>query len=128
MKTTMFGMILEVNEDQNAALRRLMCEYGFMMRFAFQRLREGIMKIGAIEKHCASETGLPLRYAKDAVHDAQELITGRRQAMQDALTLWKRRVEKTRARLTFLQKNHPNSRRILGLERKLLRQQAHAAV
>jgi hypothetical protein len=93
-----------------------------MMRFAFQRLHEGLIKVGAIEKHCASETGLPLRYAKDAVHDAQELIMSRHQAMQDALTLWERRVKKTRTRLTSLQKNSPDSRRIPGLERKLLRQ------
>ena len=46
-----------------------------MVRSAFQRLREGIMKIGAIEKHCASETGWPLRYAKDAVHDIRSRVT-----------------------------------------------------
>ena len=61
MKTTIFGVLLEVNEDQGTALRRLMREYGFMMRFAFQRLSEGLMKVGAIERHCASETGWPLR-------------------------------------------------------------------
>ena len=123
MKTTMFGVLLDVNKDQDTVLRRLMRAYGFMMRFAFQRLREGIMKVGAIERHGASETGLPLRYAKDAVHDAQELITSRHQAMRDSLTLWQRRAKKTAARLTALKKDHPNSRRIPGLERKLLRQQ-----
>jgi hypothetical protein len=57
-----------------------------MMRFAFQRRREGVMKGGAIEKQCPNETGLPLRYAPDAVHDAQALITRRHQALQAALT------------------------------------------
>ncbi len=98
-----------------------------MVRFAFQRLCEGLVNVGAIERHCASETGLPLRYAKDAVHDAQELITRRRQAMQDALTLWQRRTKQTQAQLTVLRKNHPDSRRIPGLERKRLRQQEHVA-
>ena len=128
MKTTIFGVLLDVDEDQDTALRRLMHEYGFMMRFAFKRLSEGLMKVGAIERHCASETGWPLRYAKDAVHDAQELITARRQAMQDALTLWRSRVRKTQARLTALRQNRPDSRRIPGLERKLLRQQEHVAM
>ena len=127
MKTTIFGVLLEVNEDQDTALRRLMRKYGFMMRFAFQRLRDGLSPVGAIERHCASETGWPLRYAKDAVHDAQELITSRRQAMHDGLTLWQRRAKKTAARLTALKKDHPDSRRIPGLERKLLRQQEHVA-
>jgi hypothetical protein len=62
---------------------------------------------------CASETGWPLRYAKDAVHDAQERITGRRPAMQDALTLWQHRMKKTRTRLAS---GPPDSRRIPGLE------------
>ncbi len=128
MKTTIFGVLLDVNEDQDTALRRLMREYGFMMRFAFKRLSEGMIKVGAIERHCASEMGLPLRYAKDAVHDAQELITSRRQAMQDALTLWQRRAKKTATRLAVLKKDHPDSRRIPGLERKLLRQQKHVAM
>ena len=127
MKTTIFGVLLDVDEDQDTALRRLMRKYGFMMRFAFKRLSEGMIKVGAIERHCASETGLPLRYAKDAAHDAQELITARRQAMQDALTLWRSRVRKTQTRLTTLRQNRPDSRRIPGLERKLLRQQEHVA-
>ncbi len=127
MKTTIFGVLLDVNADQDTVLRRLMREYGFMMRFAFKRLSEGVIPVGALERHCASETGLPLRYAKDAVQDAQELITSRRQAMRDGLTLWKDRVKKTVARLTALKKDHPDSRRIPGLERKLLRQQEHVA-
>ena len=67
-----------------------------------------------------------LRTPED-VHDAQELITSRRQSMHDGLTLWQRRAKKIAARLTALKQDHPDSRRIPGLERKLLRQQEHVA-
>ncbi len=65
-----------------------------MLRFAFQRLVGGLQNIGGLERHCASETELPLRYAKDAVQEAQDLIRARHQAMKDGATLWTQRVKK----------------------------------
>ena len=101
-----------------------MRKYGFMLRFAFQRLIGGLQNIGGLERHCANETELPLRYAKDAVQEAQDLIRARHQAMQDGLTLWTQRVKKTRERLTALRASlHPNGRRMAGQERKLAHQE-----
>jgi hypothetical protein len=127
MKTTIFGVLLEVSPDQDTVLRRLMRKYGFMLRFAFNRLLGGFSNIGALERHLSSDTELPLRYAKDAVQEAQDLIRARHQAMKDGLTLWQRRAKNTATRLTALKNDHPDSRRIPGLERKLLRQQEHVA-
>ena len=128
MKTTIFGVLLDVTPDQDTVLRRLMRKYGFMLRFAFQRLVGGLQNIGGLERHCASETELPLRYAKDAVQEAQDLIRARHQAMQDGLTLWTQRVKKTRERLQTLQTApHPNARRIAGQERKLAYQDTRRA-
>ncbi len=128
MKTTIFGVLLDVTPDQDTILRRLMRKYGFMLRFAFQRLLEGLVNVGALERHVSSETTLPLRYAKDAVQEAQDLIRARHQAMKDGLALWTRRVQKTRERLTAIQASpHPNARRMARQERKLARQQAQQA-
>ncbi len=128
MKTTIFGVLLDVTPDQDTVLRRLMRKYGFMLRFAFQRLVGGLQNIGGLERHCASETELPLRYAKDAVQEAQDLIRARRQAMKDGATLWTQRVKKTRERLTALRASpHPNARRIAGQERKLAYQETRRA-
>jgi IS605 OrfB family transposase len=128
MKTTIFGVLLDVTPDQDTVLRRLMRKYGFMLRFAFQRLVGGLQNIGGLERHCASETELPLRYAKDAVQEAQDLIRARHQAMKDGATLWTQRVKKTRERLTALRASpHPNARRIAGQERKLTHQEAQQA-
>ena len=128
MKTTIFGVLLDITPDQDTILRRLMRKYGFMLRFAFQRLLEGLVNVGALERHVSSETTLPLRYAKDAVQEAQDLIRARHQAMKDGLALWTRRVQKTHERLRTLQTaQHLNARRIAGQERKLASQQAHQA-
>ena len=46
MKTTIFGDLLDVTPDQDTVLRRLMRnKYGFMLRFAFQRLGGGLQNI-----------------------------------------------------------------------------------
>ena len=128
MKTTIFGILLDVTPEQDTILRRLMRKYGWMFRFAFQRLIAGLHNIGGLERHCANETELPLRYAKDAVQEAQDLIRARHQAMQDGQDLWKRRVQKTQERLRSLRTApRPNVRRITGQERKLARQKAHQA-
>ena len=37
--------------------------YGFMVRFAFQRLVEGLLNLGPLERHLSKDTELPLRYA-----------------------------------------------------------------
>ncbi|MHB1956790.1 MAG: IS200/IS605 family accessory protein TnpB-related protein [Sulfobacillus sp.] len=128
MKTTIFGVLLDVTPEQETILHRLMRKYGWMLRFAFNRLLEGLPDIGALERHLARDTELPLRYAKDAVQEAQDLIRARHQAMQDGLKLWTQRVKKTRERLTALRAaQHPNLRRIAGQERKLAAQQAQQA-
>ncbi|AUW94087.1 hypothetical protein BXT84_09090 [Sulfobacillus thermotolerans] len=99
-----------------------------MLRFAFQRVVGGLQNIGGLERHCASETELPLRYAKDAVQEAQDLMRARHQAMKDGATLWTQRVKTTRERLTALRASpHPNARRIAGQERKLTHQEAQQA-
>jgi hypothetical protein len=127
MKTTIFGVLLDVTPDQDTILRRLMRKYVWMFRLAFNRLREGWSDIGALEHHLSRDMTLPLRYAKDAVHDAQELLRARHQAMKDGATLWTQRVKKTRDRVTTLRKTRPDSRPILGLERKLAHQEERQA-
>ena len=67
MKTTIFGVLLDVTPAHDTVLRRLMRKYGLMLRLAFQRLVTGLRDIGALERQLARDTTLPLRYAKDAV-------------------------------------------------------------
>ncbi len=66
MKTTIFGIVLEVVPEQNTVRRRLMHKYGFMFRWAFQRLLTETLPVADWERQAAAEIGLPLRHAKDA--------------------------------------------------------------
>jgi D-serine dehydratase len=73
MKTTMRGVLLNVDDDMSQLLDRLMRKYGYMYRYAFQRLQEAGMKIGVLERILSTETNLPLRYAKDAVAEGESI-------------------------------------------------------
>ena len=98
MKTTFQGVLLEVDKEIAQGLDRLMRKYGFMVRYAFKRQLESETKVGELERVLAADTGLPLRYAKDAVEEARQLIAGRHEAMKDSLELWQRRERKTATR------------------------------
>ncbi|MDA8207282.1 MAG: hypothetical protein M0Z36_14565 [Thermaerobacter sp.] len=114
-------MLLDVTPEHDTVLRRLMRKYGLMLRFAFKRWVEGLSTVGALECHLSSDTTLPLRYTKDAVQEAQDLIRARHQAMQDGLALWTQRVRKTRDRLTALRASlHPNGRRLRRCRQPIL--------
>ncbi len=88
-------------------LRRLVGKYGFMLRFVFQPLLESCVNVDALERHRSSDTELLLRYAKDAVQEAQALIRARHEAMQDGLILWTQRVKKTQERSVRLKNIAP---------------------
>jgi hypothetical protein len=103
--TTRAHVCLDVHGKQNTTLRRLTAEYEFTMRLAFMRMGEDILKTWPTARHCTSPTGLLLRYAKDAVHEDQGLITSQYQVTRCTLTLWQSRVNKTQLPLTSLRKN-----------------------
>ena len=127
MKTTFQGVLLEVGEEIAQGLDRLMRKYGFMVRRAFKRQLEPETKAGALERSLSADTGLPLRYAKDAVEEARQLIAARHEAMKDSLELWQRRERKTAIRIAKLEKKNPTSHKLRGLHRKREKQQQEAA-
>ena len=123
MKTTMRGVLLGVEETSTQLLDRLMRKYGFMVRNAFQRLLASDVKVGELERRLSAETGLPLRYAKDAVAEAQQLIASQTALVKEHLELWKRREKKTAERIHQIMKKDLRSRKLAGLQRKLEKQQ-----
>ncbi len=60
MKTTIFGVLLDVTPGQDTILRRLMRKYGFMLRVAFNCVLGGLSNLGALERHQAMKDGLTL--------------------------------------------------------------------
>ncbi len=127
MKTTFQGVLLEVGGEIAQGLDRLMRKYGFMVRYAFKRLLESGTKVGELERILAAETGLPLRYAKDAVAEAKQLIIGQKVLVKEHWQLWQRREKKTAARIHKIARQDPTSRKLPGLRSKLEKQQRKAA-
>ena len=127
MKTTIRGVSLNVDDDTSQLLDRLMRKYGYMYRYAFQRLQEAGIKISILERMLSTETNLPLRYAKDAVAEANQLIFAQKAFVKEHLALWQRRKKKTTERINEITKKDPNSRKLHGLRQKFEKQQRKVA-
>ena len=87
MKTTMRGVLLNVEDECRQQLDRLMRKYGFMVRYAFNRPLESGIVTGELERLLAAETNLPLRYAKDAVAEANQLIASQKALVKEQSSL-----------------------------------------
>ncbi len=127
MKTTIRGVLLNVGDDTSQLLDHLMRKYGFMVRYAFKRQLEPETEVGALERFLSIDTGLPLRYAKDAVAEAAQLIKAQKELVKEHLRLWQQRVKKTTERINKIVKKDPNSRKLNGLRRKLEKRQRKVA-
>ena len=127
MKTTMRGVLLNVEEEYRQQLDRLMRKFGFMVRYAFNRLLESGTTTGELERFLAAETSLPLRYAKDAAAEANQLIASQKALVKEHLALWRRRMKKTTEKINKIAKKDPASRKLAGLRRKLEKQQREVA-
>ncbi len=127
MKTTMRGVLLNVEEEYRQQLDRLMRKFGFMVRYAFNRLLESGTMTGELERFLAAETNLPLRYAKDAAAEANQLIVSQKALVKEHLALWRLRMKKTTEKINQIVKKDPASRKLAGLRQKLEKQQREIA-
>ncbi len=134
-KTTIFGVLINMTEQMKQEVDQFMFDYSFMFRFAFKRLLEverehwtdeDIKKaIQQLEKDLSKRTGYPIRVAKDAVADANELLKARHTLMVEYHELWKERYENTKAKYEKLKNTpnvNPNSLKMIGLQNKMERQ------
>ncbi|MFB9762451.1 IS200/IS605 family accessory protein TnpB-related protein [Ectobacillus funiculus] len=134
-KTTIFGVLINMTEQMKQEVNQCMFDYSFMFRFSFKRLAEIEREhefdedrkkaIQQLEKDVSSRTGYPIRVAKDAVADANELLTARHTLMVEYHELWKERYKNTKAKYEKFKQN-PNvnhrSFHMLGLQNKMERQ------
>ncbi len=59
MKTTIFGVLLDVTSEQDTILSRLTRKYGFMFRCGFQPLLTGTLPVVDVERQAAAKADLP---------------------------------------------------------------------
>lgn len=125
MKTTIPACLYDITSHDENLIINEMNNYSFMNRYAYKRLQEGEAN-GVLEKILSSKTNMNIRFAKDAVKDANELISSRKALMKNYFDFWTSRFEKTnnkyQKRLNIPTVNK-KSKYMKGLESKLKKQQ-----
>jgi IS605 OrfB family transposase len=129
LKTSIPACLCDVTKEHEEIIKREMNNYSSMNRFAYKRLQEGMDK-GIIEKLCASKTGMNIRFAKDAVEDARQLVQSCKELTKLHLDLWLSRFEKTKSKydtLINIPEINLHSKKILGLQNAIKKQEAKVA-
>ena len=72
MKTTVNAVLININPEQEVILNHLQTLFSSAVRFAYQRLPEGVVKKD-IQKLIQEKYGLNSRYASDAIEQARQL-------------------------------------------------------
>lgn len=139
-RTTIPACLFDLTEDMIKELDTFMFDYGFMYRYAFNRYieiesycltTEDIQKsVQELEKELSVKTGYPIRVAKDTVCDAKQLVHSQHELMKHYRDNWKEKYENTKNKydqLAAIPTVNPNSIRIIGLRRKMEKQQKKMA-
>jgi len=127
LKTTAMGVILDLTEEQKRFLDDLMVRYCAAVRWAFNRLLDGL-KTQDIRETVQTKFMLNSRQANDAVHDAQATISSQRELVKLNYANAQKRVEFTQKRLDKAKsptKRARLQRRLEKEQRKLTRWQRH---
>ena len=128
LTTTIVGEWL-IDEHDRKAVDDEMRLFQCAVRTAFNRLLEGMSK-GDVEKLVASMFSLNSRYAKDAVMQAQGIISSQRELVKQHLTEKKRAVKGLRKKLEYIKKEDKRgnvSSKIERLEEEIVVLESHIA-
>lgn len=118
MKTTVRGIILQLNEKHKTYLDNLMARYCAAVRWSFKRLIDG-WQVQSIRVAVQTNFNLNSRQANDAVHDAQTTVTSQKELVKLYCNNAARKVAYTQKRLTKVK----SEKRRINLQRKLEKEQ-----
>ncbi|WP_041313553.1 IS200/IS605 family accessory protein TnpB-related protein [Heliomicrobium modesticaldum] len=99
MKITARGEILALSDEAKTAVDDLMRIFSSAIRYSFQRLIEGSMSVGDIEKDVAFRYGLNIRQAKDAVEDARQTLISQRKLLPEYVKNYAKKAEAVEKKL-----------------------------
>ena len=122
MKTTAMGVIIDLTEEQKRFLDDLMIRYCAAVRWAFNRLLEG-MRVQEIRLLVQEKFDFNSRQANDAVHDAQATISSQKELLKLNCENAKKRVAFTLRRLDKAKSPDKRAR----LEKRLEKEQRKLA-
>ncbi|WBW96557.1 IS200/IS605 family accessory protein TnpB-related protein [Oceanirhabdus sp. W0125-5] len=92
MKITMKAMLINLNDEQKSIIDNMMVVFCTAIRFSFNRLIEGQIKKGELEKIVAKKYNLNIRQAKDAVENARQIITSQKELLKDNINNYKSKI------------------------------------
>jgi len=122
VKTTVRGIILQLNEEQKSYLDNLMERYCAAVRWSFKRLLDG-WRVQDTRLAVQGQFNLNSRQSNDAVYDAQSTVKSQHE-------LVKLHYENAKAKVEFTQKRiakAKSSTKIANLQKRLIKEQRQLA-
>lgn len=115
MKITVRGILINVSKESEFEINRLMIVFSSAKRYGFNRLLEGNMKKGEIEKEIARKYGLNIRQSKDALELARQTIESQKKLLKENYDNYSNKVKQVENEL----KKAKSEKKINALTSKL---------
>lgn len=93
MKTTVRAVLINISEESEIEINRLMTVFSSAIRYGFNRLLEGKEKDGEIEKDISIKYGLNIRQSKDALKKANEIVKSQKELVKENYNNYSKKVK-----------------------------------
>ena len=93
MKTTVRAVLINISEESEIEINRLMTVFSSAIRYGFNRVLEGKEKDGEIEKDISRKYGLNIRQSKDALKKANEIIKSQKELVKEHYNNYLKKVK-----------------------------------
>ena len=122
MKTTVNAVLININPEQEVILNHLQTLFSSAVRFAYQRLPEGVVKKD-IQKLIQEKYGLNSRYASDAIEQAPQLKLAEERILDIHIENWQTKVKAAKKKIAKAKQPE----QIPGLQSKLAKREKKLA-
>jgi predicted transposase len=103
MKTTVNAVLINISPKQEVILNHLQTLFSSAVRFAYQRLLEGVVKKD-IQKLIQEKYGLNSRYASDTIEQARQLKLSQERLLDMHIENWQTKVKAVKKKIAKTKK------------------------
>ncbi|MCM1991997.1 IS200/IS605 family accessory protein TnpB-related protein [Oceanirhabdus seepicola] len=93
MKITLKAILINMNDEQKSIIDNMMLVFCTAIRYSFNRLLEGTIKKGELEKIVANKYNLNIRQSKDAVENARQTIVSQKELLKDNISSYNSKIK-----------------------------------
>lgn len=115
MKITIRGLLINTSNEHKFEINRLMTVFSSAKRYGFNRLLEGTLKKGEIEKDISKKYGLNIRQSKDALESVRQTIESQKKLLKENYDNYSNKVKRIEKDL----EKAKSQRKIAALNSKL---------